>query len=278
MLRKTGLSIVAVLSAAMTEAQTARVVTFTCSAQPSKVLTSSSSMGAPAVGVGLPCAQAIAEVISLPTGDAETRWEVLVTASGENGAGKGSLAYTLAETLRGPQGPAGPQGSPGLSGQPGPAGPPGAPGQPSNVPGPVGPVGPVGPAGATGSKVLAYAADINGSNNLSETYTLMGSVDVTVPVSGFVLLNYGAKVALGSTEATGLAGCVTVAVDQITPSGGVCLSVSLGGTINSQISDMVPYFMQAGTHTIRLYGLGKKLGGGTPIVGISQLWVTATQP
>ena len=140
-----GACVVAMLAALPAQAQSARVVTLSCAQDPSVVVASNSSAGSPIVDLGLPCAQALAEVLSVAPGDTELRWDVHVTSVGDK-AGKECVTYTVAENLRGPQGPTGPQG---------PSGPPGAPGGPGpvgpqGVPGPKGPPGPTGPPGTPG--------------------------------------------------------------------------------------------------------------------------------
>src|SRR5262245_20459062 len=152
----------AVLAAASAQTQTARVVTFICGGDPGTVLTASSSAGAPTVATGLACAQAIAEVLSVAPGDAESRWEVHVSAIGDK-AGKERVNYTIAEKLSGPQGPAGPQGPSGLqglAGQQGLAGLPGPQGQP-------GPPGAPGLSGLSGVHVVKAAPVFSNANVLS---------------------------------------------------------------------------------------------------------------
>jgi collagen triple helix repeat protein len=175
-MKKTLGSVAAVLAAATAFSQSARVVIVSCAGDPAVVLTSTSSAGAPTVANGQSCAQAIAEVLSLQPGDAESRWEVHVSSIGDK-AGKERVTYTLAENLRGPQGPMGPQGPSGL---PGLTGPPGAPSMVPGPQGPVGPAGPTGPAGAAGSlsSELASGATLRGvfsAHNSSSDYVYPGA-------------------------------------------------------------------------------------------------------
>jgi hypothetical protein len=163
--KKTLGSVAAVLAAATALGQSARVVILKCDGDPATVSTSSSSGGAPTVASGQTCAQAIAEVLGLQPGDAESRWEVHVSSIGDK-AGKERITYTLAENLRGPQGPMGPQGPSGLAGLTGPQG------AASSSPGRKGDR-PAGRKGRRGVRVLYYG-NLAGVSLSTTTPTAIG--------------------------------------------------------------------------------------------------------
>ena len=298
MTRSAALSVAlaATLLARVADAQSARAVTITCAGDPSVVLSSSSSAGAPVVNAGLACAQALSDVLSVPAGTEDTRWDVQTSALSDK-VGKERVTYMIVETLRGPQGPAGPQGAsggPGPQGNPGPMGPQGS----AGATGPTGPTGPAGANGTPGSKILAWdwaigagsfgaqrtgaqrtgaldtgALDAGALDTGAEYVEIGTPVTFNAPAAGFVLLNYGATLATTSTTTQGTLACVTVGLDSNPPSGGACLSQNTGGpSITTKVADMRPMAVTAGPHTIRFYGA---IDGEAHI---SRLWVVATQP
>jgi hypothetical protein len=91
-------------------------------------------------------------------------WQTTATLQGATGA-------------QGPQGPTGSQGATGVAGPTGPTGPQG----PQGIQGPTGPAGP----GAAGVATVTYSDDINIT---STTASSMGSITVTVPAAGKVIV------------------------------------------------------------------------------------------
>jgi hypothetical protein len=238
-------SVAAVLAAATAFSQSARVVIVSCAGDPAVVLTSTSSAGAPTVANGQSCAQAIAEVLSLQPGDAESRWEVHVSSIGDK-AGKERVTYTLAENLRGPQGPIGPQGPSGLPGLTGP------PGAPSMVPGPLGPVGPTGPQGPPGSSAVLYYGNLAGVTLSTTTPTAIGTpASFTMPLTGDVLLEFGATFGVDSSTIAGNGASLQAWLDG--GSGGTAAQTLVGGAfVSASAMQTRRAHLTAGTHTVTL--------------------------
>jgi len=83
-----------------------------------------------------------------------------------------------------------------------------------------------------------------------------GTTSITVPVSGQYVINYGAKISVGSTTVMGGKGCLTIEVDAAPPSGGICSSQNTGGpTVGAHDADIKIYYINAGTHTVQFYGI-----------------------
>jgi hypothetical protein len=243
--KKTLGSVAAVLAAATAFGQSARVVILNCGGDPAVVLTSSGAGGAPTVASGQTCAQAIAEVLGLQPGDAESRWEVHVSSIGDK-AGKERITYTLAENLRGPQGPIGPQGSSGLQGLTGP------PGAPSMVPGPQGPTGPAGPQGPAGASGVLYYGNLAGVSLSTTTPTAIGVPgSFMMPATGDVLLEFGATFGVDSNFQTGNGANVQAWLDG--GSGGTAAQTLVGGAyVNTSAMQTRRAHLAAGTHTVTL--------------------------
>jgi hypothetical protein len=124
----------------------------------------------------------------------------------------------------GPQGPPGPQGATGAAGPTGPQGPPGTQG-PQGIQGPAGP-------GAAGVATVTYTDDINIT---STTTSQIGSITVTVPAAGKVIVyasgsvgfkshitgsaaRLNMKVSSSSSDLTTGAGYGTFAIPELFPS------------------------------------------------------------
>jgi hypothetical protein len=211
-------------------AQSARAVTFTCAGDPSLVLTSSSSAGAPAVATALPCAQALSDVLSVPAGTDDTRWEVQTSALSDK-VGKERVTYMLVETLRGPQGPAGPQGT---SGSTGPQGDPG----PIGPMGPAGPQGPVGPAGPAGTSslptVLPSGTTLRGVWNIEqyrEAGVSPGEIQATTVVSYQFPLAAAPDPHYRYYGAAPISACPGTAADPQAAPGHLCFYSSVPGSL-----------------------------------------------
>jgi hypothetical protein len=244
----TGLVLAAMLVAGEAHAQSARAVTFVCFGDPALVVTSTSSQGAPTVDSGVPCAQALSDLLSVPPGDNETRWEVQATATADK-AGKERLSYMVVENARGPAGPPGPQG------ESGPAGPQGEPG-PMGLPGAPGPTGPPGPQGPAGVAAISLFHQWPGFIDITTSQpTAIGeSATFSLPDNGRVLLEFGGTVNINGAGPIGNAAFVNVLLDGevVGPNGstgvgpGIVITAAMGGAFTRNLA--------LGTHTIALAG------------------------
>ncbi len=241
------LAVAVILIAGTAHADT-RAVTFTCAGDPATVLTSSSSQGAPIVNAGLPCAQALADVVSVAPGDDESRWEVQAAAIADK-LGKERLTYTVVENRRGPAGPLGPQGA---SGSPGPQGGPG----PMGLPGAPGPVGATGPQGAQGPAGVAPILLFNQwpgflSITTSEPTVIGEATTFSLSTNGRVLLEFGATLNINGNGPIGNTAILHVWLDgeSVGPNGragvvGTVITAAMGGAFTRNLAQ--------GTHTISL--------------------------
>jgi hypothetical protein len=156
-MRRAVLSIAAIVGAAAvlvhSQGSPARVVILVCEGSPTAVVSAQSSMGAPLVAVGTPCAQGVANVIdSTPMPD--MGWVVSVTTVGDKND-KLVTTYTIRQetALRGPQGIQGEKGDKGDQGDVGPMG-------PMGLMGLQGPPGPTGPSGISQANVMGASPQI----------------------------------------------------------------------------------------------------------------------
>jgi hypothetical protein len=157
-----------------------RAVVFTCGDNPSVVLSAVSSVSAPVLSLGMLCAQALADVVSVPPGDVDTKWEVLAVLTPDRG-GRSLVTYSVVESQRGPQGPAGPAGPDGPMGVQGPIGPAGPPGPPGQA----GPTGPTGPSGVSALRFHTAFATVPPGDTLSHSAIAECGPDERIVSGGF---------------------------------------------------------------------------------------------